>query len=447
MTWFQLTYASAAATAQRRGGWGIVEVEEGTPGELVEVMEQGVTTQMDVNEDLPEFSTEAMLARRPRSLRYDRDPHRGAAVWWHACQAGHDVTGRPGNIFNHVLGTVDRDTDVRPVSLFRSPSWMTPFGHREVAAAHLDVFAFPPAWETRRGALHRASSDPVRTEALLGAVAHCFHSDRPLILLGEPADVLDVLERASWLTAATVAATIPFSTWERARKTPPPGAPFSIVGMPPEDRNEVMRRMSAGETSALVLDLRFVPDEAADETWTLIGQSWPTDRLWQDAFYSFADLDPDTALRVAGSMDEICQPTQMTELLSPGWPLALALLKHFGATHPDLDALRAAWNRSRPWDDLADRELRALLEPGQGKNLDTPEVPVTRPTLLFEPQADTPVRAARSPRVYAAVEALYAAVEEESGETIARVLRETVLEVLARPGAGRGTAGMTQEEV
>src|SRR4051794_40914512 len=99
-------------------------------------MRAGVSTRLDTLERLDEFPTTAALAARTRRLafRYDDD---GGSVWWHAVEAGKDATGRPGNVFTHSVAMSGLPERLRPIDLWRSPSWLTPFGQTEVAAATL----------------------------------------------------------------------------------------------------------------------------------------------------------------------------------------------------------------------------------------------------------------------------------------------------------------------
>lgn len=361
MTWFQLTYASAAGEDGRPGGWRVLERDAGAPDGLAQLLERGVSTRLDSGEELSDHATRDELARRQHSFSFAYTSGEGCG-YWHACQAGSDATGRPGNVFTHAAGHTDVHPATRPISLMRSPSWMTPFGHREVSASHLRVFEPVDGRSRVRDVLERAVLDPERTEALLAAVAHCFQENRPLVLLGESPSVVEALERVSWLTSGTVSATIPFRTYGRAADFAVGALPFRVVGIPPFDVDELQGLVDLGRSNALVLDLSVTPHEVEGAGWASGRHRWPHDPRWQNAFYLLTQLGVDAAVEIVDAMDEICAGLRPEDLLSPSWPLALALLQRLGERCPDRAELSADWRRTRPWDALRDARLRDLLE-------------------------------------------------------------------------------------
>jgi hypothetical protein len=178
MTWFQLTYASAKAVPGRSGGWDVQQLTPGTPSAIEAQMRAGVTTRLETLDGLDEFPTTAELTARTRRLAfwYADD---GGSVWWHAVEAGKDATGRPGNVFTHAVAVADLPDTLRPIDLWRSPSWLMPFGQKEVAAAVLgDVN--PTELLHRAAAIERAFARQEETEALLAAVATCLDQDGSL---------------------------------------------------------------------------------------------------------------------------------------------------------------------------------------------------------------------------------------------------------------------------
>ncbi|WP_166139428.1 GAP1-N2 domain-containing protein [Nocardioides ochotonae] len=360
MTWHQLSYASSGRSGDGAGGWGVLDADPGMPSPLRELLEQGVVARLDSGQDLDDFAPQALVRARVRTLSFRYDPMRGAG-WWHACQAGNDVTGRPGNVFTHAAGTQTPARGLRPITLVRSSSWLMPFGHREVDAAKLGAFHVPDVRGPNREVLARAFADGPRTEALLAAVSYCFQEDRPLLLLGSTHEVVDALERISWMTSGVVSCTIPFTTHLGVRAIPTLGSPFMVVGLPSKHREDALALVAARETHALVFDLAWVPEEVAETAWELGGQKWDVDHLWQDAFYTVSEMDLDTAALIAGAMDEVCADLRPEDLLSPSWPLALAVLGHLGEAYPERDDMCAEWARTRPWDGLRDPRLRALL--------------------------------------------------------------------------------------
>lgn len=138
----QLSYTSFD-TVGSRGGWQVKQ----TSGGITEAEGRRLVSRIDVAlvaaEPVPRYPTPAQLKAVPRRLAYHRIDD-ATAAYWHTAPAGPDSMGRPGNVFAHVL--LDRGADVshrgcRPIELWRSPGWLTPYGAREVAAATLPAQA------------------------------------------------------------------------------------------------------------------------------------------------------------------------------------------------------------------------------------------------------------------------------------------------------------------
>lgn len=132
-----LTYTSFDGSGSR-GGWQVKE--EG--GDLTAAERQELTgrivTRFDVGAPLPTYPTPHEINCRPARLVYallDGD----AAGYWHTVDAGKDATGRPGNVFAHVVldRRISAATSLRPIQLWGSSHWLRPYGPAEVAAATL----------------------------------------------------------------------------------------------------------------------------------------------------------------------------------------------------------------------------------------------------------------------------------------------------------------------
>lgn len=140
----QLTYSSFD-NGSGRGGWQVKQVV----GELSAIDQETLTnriwTSFDLEPRLPDFPTEEQVLSRPARLCHGVLPD-GSSVLWHTVDAGRDGSGRPGNVFAHVV--VDRDPGAvdgpLPISRWRSEGWLRPYGAPAVAAAQL-VDARPPA--------------------------------------------------------------------------------------------------------------------------------------------------------------------------------------------------------------------------------------------------------------------------------------------------------------
>ena len=134
-------------------------MKESTGGLTAAETEQlvaGVHTVFRATDPLPDYPTPADCERGPRRLAY-RPMGAESAAYWHTVPAGTDATGRPGNVFAHVI--LDRDAgadgDLRPVQRWRSPGWVRPYGAPEIARAVL-----PPAGPGRGG--HRGERAVIR---------------------------------------------------------------------------------------------------------------------------------------------------------------------------------------------------------------------------------------------------------------------------------------------
>ena len=109
----------------------------------VDYLRSRVTTQLDPGYELPRFPSPEDVVAFPRRMVYAPGPI-GAACW-HTAPAGSDASGRPGNVFAHVI--LDRqpaaERRIRPIEFWRSSDWLTPYGAEGVVAAELPVGVTP----------------------------------------------------------------------------------------------------------------------------------------------------------------------------------------------------------------------------------------------------------------------------------------------------------------
>ncbi|MDO5752292.1 hypothetical protein [Arthrobacter sp.] len=137
--WGQLSYASFDAGNGTRGGWQVKERSAGLLDTEVALLQARIVTQFDPDVEPSDFPGAAEVAAMPRRFTHVCGPS-GQSRYWHSVMAGRDSTGRPGNVFSHVL--VDRRPDsfvpgLRPVQWWDSPDVLRPFGVDQVTAAHL----------------------------------------------------------------------------------------------------------------------------------------------------------------------------------------------------------------------------------------------------------------------------------------------------------------------
>lgn len=133
----QLSYTSfdAAGTA---GGWQVKQITGELTARETELLVTGVRTVFTPVEPLPTYPTPQDCEQGPRRLAYARAAETTMA-FWHTVPAGSDSTGRPGNVFAHVVldRTPDHPGPHRPIQLWRSPDWLRPHGAAAVARAVL----------------------------------------------------------------------------------------------------------------------------------------------------------------------------------------------------------------------------------------------------------------------------------------------------------------------
>lgn len=226
----QLTYTSysapsATGTAARSSGWRTKEQTAGLTDSEQTALVGWVSTQLDPVTPIPSFPTADDIAMLPRRLMYASTDAR-SAVYCHTVPAGADAAGRPGNVFAHLL--FDRDIGqahgARPIDLWRSPDWLTPFGQSNVAAAELD-----PTHECPRPgrAVNRStvlefllSQETWRIGVLcvlLDAVEHSLRGGPRIVLGVDDPDIAALwIGAVSYFMSAATAARLNWTTFERA---------------------------------------------------------------------------------------------------------------------------------------------------------------------------------------------------------------------------------------
>jgi hypothetical protein len=352
MSWYQLTYANTAARSGRPGGWGVIQESDGMHPGWRDLLIEGVVTRIDEVAPTDEFAGRDELAARVRVFSFN--PRSTGGIWQHAVVAGKDATGRPGNVFSHIVGSDVLDPPIRPVDLWSSPNWLMPFGAVEVASAHLGQF--PEGRTPGVGVLDRAFEQQELTESLLGAVTHCFENDRALVLITESLQgFVDWLQTITRLTSHAVAARIPFTTFIRAAELSARRPRFEVLGAPLVDRDLLLTSGAAADV--LVIDLADPPTRDVSNAWSYAGQKWTAGARWQDAFYELAG-QRERLVETLELMDMLTRDIDPREQLSPEWPLALAMLK---GGYSDQDSLIADWQRLQPLHAVADPELNQVL--------------------------------------------------------------------------------------
>lgn len=340
----RLTYTSLHGTGA--GGWQIKQQDGDLDAAERELLRARVTTQFDAGVEIPRFPTPEQVRALPRRLVY-APASADAMAWWHTAPAGPDATGRPGNVFAHVV--LDRDPDavdrppVRPVQLWRSADWLAPYGADQVGRAVLGRDGRPqPGLVITPEAVIDFLLDPVQFRfgvlaALLDATAAALTGGPRVVLITESTDRAALWVGAvSFLMAAPQAARFSFSTLERL---PTLGVALDqgvqLACVPAADR-EQLHGQAADPRSALrrtmplvvidesepvaIGDLGGEPhrtaagDRITVTEWSVLGQVVLGDE--PGAAWALADLD-----RVAAELD----PPTALPAEAVAWPVAMVV--------------------------------------------------------------------------------------------------------------------------
>lgn len=241
----ELTY-TCFADAGNAGGWQVKETVGGITDTEANLLVEGIHTDLSPVEPLPRYPTPEQLAAFPRRLSYRR-LDRATAAYWHVAPAGLDSSGRPGNVFAHaVLDRRAATTEPRPIELWHSPHWLTPYGCKAVLAATLceaePVTGNVVTAESVLGFVCELGAQRLSVLCvLLDAVATAM-AGGPLTVLGAEsvADAAAWIGAVSFLMSSAAARRLNFSTFDRGsglRNAPRAGR--HLVAVPRRDLPDV----------------------------------------------------------------------------------------------------------------------------------------------------------------------------------------------------------------
>lgn len=327
--WAQLTYSSFDTGLGTGGGWQVKQTTGGLSDAEADRIKARVVTNFESADALPQFPTPEDIAALPRRLAYLTLEGSESFAYWHAVPSGVDGTGRPGNVFTHVL--LDREPTaqapaLRPLDLWRSDFWLSPFGPHEVVAAVLDEHP-----SLARGPLADSAAiigfllDPTvwrgaTFAAFLDALIAARNGGPTVVLATESADsaALWVASALALMTPST-ARSIGFSLFERAGGIEAVAARRSlVVGIPYADLDaaRILPRVIVidDRQSPAIGDLEGAPHQVGDAVvavtpWSVMAQ--------------VALQEPELASRVLSRIDDLGQT--ITGPLDPAWPLAMVV--------------------------------------------------------------------------------------------------------------------------
>jgi hypothetical protein len=346
----QLTYTSyqkaTVTTGTDRGGWQVKQqTGDLSPAER-RAVDAVLATELQSPVPLSRFPTRAEIDKRPHRLHFGLAGE--IALYCFSVNAGPDATGRPDNVFNHVLvdrnpdAALDTDAPMRPIELWDSPRWLSPFGPTEVLDAAFD----PDEPPSRAGVLNRrAVIDFLFDEStyrfgalafLLDAASAALHGGRRVVL-ATPSSAEGALWVAavSFLTAPIACLKLSFSTYERLAALTPATAPILSV-VPVEDTQDLVRSPS---TDFILVE----PAEEPDLRTTADGEKW-VNRLGEAAVVSdWSRLALDACAQGAEVLDALLDDADAMMSRGcdwpagdePGWPLAVVLAQR--------EESRASW--------------------------------------------------------------------------------------------------------
>lgn len=134
----QLIYTSYDDGSGSGGGWQVKDRSGHFVGAEIEALTSRIATRFDVDPPLPQYPTPTDIEGRPARLSYATTAP-GVGAYWHTVDAGADGSGRPGNVFAHILLADDiaARPAMRPIELWGSPGWLRPYGPHDVLKAGL----------------------------------------------------------------------------------------------------------------------------------------------------------------------------------------------------------------------------------------------------------------------------------------------------------------------
>lgn len=330
----QLTYTSysdvSAPYTPGPTGWHAKEQTPDITEDERSTLVGWVSTHLDPVTPIPPFPTAQDIADLPRRLLYARLDDR-QAIYCHTVPAGNDAAGRPGNVFSHVLldREADANTGVRPIELWGSPDWLTPFGQEKISAATLGQTRqhLRPGRSVDRSAvleylLGRETWRIGTMRVLLDAVDRCLRGGPHIVLAVDGTDTAALwIGAVSYFMSGASARSLNWTTFDRADSVASAiRRGLHIVAVPVQDSAVV-----EDSAQVVVLDTTqaMQPGELGrSDHRTHRGTAVPV-REWS-VLAETVLLDYETAERAMSAIDDVAARVPGTQL-SPGWPLAMVV--------------------------------------------------------------------------------------------------------------------------
>jgi hypothetical protein len=361
----QLTYTSFEGTGSA-GGWQIKETSGALTDEESRLLVAQVQTVFTAPQPLPPYPTPEQLSELPRRMAYRRILG-DTAAFWHSVPAGADATGRPGNVFAHVL--LDRDASepgpaCRPIQLWRSPRWLCPFGKAAVGAAKLPLEPPGPGTAVTADTVIAFALDTStwRLGVLLGlldAVAAAMGGGPPVLLGVDSADAAaQWIGLISFLMSPGTAQALTFSTFDRADQlTPALSRVQQLTAVPREDLDcAPLGVVAIDDTEMLSLGEFGGEPHRTAAGHTIDVTAW-------SAMTQVGFLDAESARLLLTDIDTFAAHVSDTKL-HPAWPMAMSVLNRpqFSDAAPEARSVIAMNSpRDLPAHSLAGRAVREVV--------------------------------------------------------------------------------------
>lgn len=331
--WAQLTYASFD-DGTGPGGWQVKETVGALTAAELDALRSRVVTAFGAVDPLPQFPTPTQIDGLARRFTYAPTGVGASWAYWHAAQAGSDGTGRPGNVFSHVV--LDRlptsaAATLRPVLAWRS-NWLAPFGQQQVLTSTVGgnpVLGVGPVGPDAVVAfLTDASSWRIGVLAvLLDAVRDAMSGGRPVVLATDVPETAALWAASvSLFMSAGTSRRFALSLFERATELDEairhgvhlvaiPSADVASVG----ERDDIVLIDDQSEPS--LGDPGGSPHRLDDGT-TVPASNW-------SVLAQVALADPSLANATLDALDAVADAVGDVGLV-PEWPLAMVVVAHGG---------------------------------------------------------------------------------------------------------------------
>ena len=327
--WGQLTYTSFDSGTGSAGGWGIKDTTGSMTEAEIQAIQSRIVTTFDTAEEIPQFPSSDDIARLPRKLTYVPLEESTSYGYWHSVPCGLDGVGRPGNVFSHVVvdrRIADGTPSLRPITLWRSLDWQTPFGQPEILATSigdgiLSAGSVVTAESIIDFLLDAAVFRGPTLAVLLDALSAAHRGGRRVIIATDSPDTAAMwIGATAYLMAPRTSREVPFSVFDR---------PASVTG--------ILRRgaLIAGvayvdiEASSKIDNVVVIDDRAMHSLGDLggephkVGETAIPVTAWS-VMAEVALQEPSLARAVLERIDHVSSQFASTSL-SLAWPLAMTV--------------------------------------------------------------------------------------------------------------------------